>query len=114
MSLTIATRSAGGVQILDLTGKLILGEECNRLREEVKKLLAGNQKKILLNLGQVSFIDSSGVGTLVSIFTSVKGQGGELKLCQLTQRFQETLQITRLMTVFEVYPVEGNALASFR
>lgn len=114
MTLTIATRETGGVTIVDLSGKIILGDESNALREQVKQLLAANKKKILLNLGGVSFIDSAGVGTLVASFTSTKAQDGELKLVNLTKRFRETLQITRLLTVFEAYDAEPEALASFK
>lgn len=114
MNLTIGTRNVDGVVILDLAGKIILGEECSFLREHVKQLLANHQNRILLNLAEVSFIDSTGVGTLVSIFSSVKRQGGHLKLCQISRRFEQTLQITRLFTVFEFYDGEDEALASFR
>lgn len=114
MTLTINTRESGGVSILALSGKLILGDESSALRESVKQLLAANKKKILLNLGEVSFIDSAGVGTLVAGYTSAKAQDGELKLTNLTNRFKETLQVTRLLTVFEVYDSEAEALASFK
>ena len=114
MTLTINTREAGGVTILDLSGKIILGDESMALREAVKQLLATNKKKIVLNLGEVSFIDSAGVGTLVASYTSSKARDGELKLTNLTKRFKETLQVTRLLTVFEVYESEAEALASFK
>ena len=114
MPLKISSREVNTVTVLDLEGKLILGEECNALRQQVKQLLAANKKKILLNLGNVSFIDSAGVGTLVSAFTSTKAQEGELKLVNLTKKFHETLQVTRLLTVFEVFTNEADALASFR
>lgn len=113
MALIVKTRDSGAVAIVDLNGKIILGDECNVLREQVKTLLAANRKKIVLNLGEVSFIDSAGVGTLVAAFTSAKAQGGELKMANLTKRFKETLQITRLLTVFEVYDSEAEAVASF-
>ena len=77
MSLILKTRDAGGVSIIDLQGRLILGDECNQLREQVKALLAANKKQIVLNLGEVTFIDSAGVGTLVASFTSAKAQAGE-------------------------------------
>lgn len=114
MALKITNREANGVTIIDLEGKIILGEECNQLRERIKQLLAGNRKKILLNLGNISFIDSAGVGTLVSAYTSTKAQDGQLKLVNLTKKFQETLQVTRLLTVFETYQNEADAVASFR
>jgi len=112
--LKITSREVNNVIVLDLEGKLILGEECNALREQVKQFLAANKKKILLNLGNVSFIDSAGVGTLVSVFTSTKAQEGELKLVNLTKKFYETLQVTRLLTVFEVFTNEAAAFASFK
>ena len=114
MSLMIKTRDSGGVTIIDLQGRLVLGDECNQLREQVKTLLAANQKKIVLNLAEVSFIDSAGVGTLVASFTSAKAQEGEMKMANLTKKFKETLQITRLLTVFEVYESEAEAVASFK
>jgi len=114
MKLILKTRDAGEVAILDLQGKIILGDECNLLREQVKTLLAANKKKIVLNLGEVSFIDSAGVGTLVASFTSAKAQDAELKMANLTKKFKETLQITRLLTVFEVYDSEDEAVASFK
>lgn len=114
MTLTINTRESSSVSILDLSGKIILGDESSALRESIKQLLAANKKKILLNLAEVSFIDSAGVGTLVAGYTSAKSQDGELKLANLTKRFKETLQVTRLLTVFEVYDSEAEALASFK
>ncbi|MFQ5817915.1 MAG: STAS domain-containing protein [Terriglobia bacterium] len=114
MPLKITKREVGGVAILDLDGKIILGEECNQLRERVKQLLAAGKKKVLLHLGNVSFIDSAGVGTLVAIYTSTKAEDGQLKLVNLTKKFQETLQVTRLLTVFETFTNEGEAVASFQ
>ncbi len=114
MPLILKTRDSGGVTIIDLQGRLILGDECNQLREQVKSLLAANKKQIVLNLGEVTFIDSAGVGTLVASFTSAKAQAGELKMANLTKKFKETLQITRLLTVFEVYESEAEAVASFK
>ena len=114
MKLILKTRDAGAVTIIDLQGKIVLGDECNLLREQVKTLLAANRKKIVLNLGNVGFIDSAGVGTLVASFTSAKAQEGELKMANLTKKFKETLQITRLLTVFEVYDSEAEAVASFQ
>lgn len=114
MNLTITTRESGGVTILDLNGKIILGDECGALRDQVKQLLAADRKKIILNLAKVSFIDSAGVGTLVASFTSTKAQDGELKLLHLTKKFREALQVTRLLTVFEAYDNEPQAVASFR
>lgn len=114
MQLKITSREAEGVTILELEGKVILGEECNQFRERIKALLAAGKKKLLVNLGHVSFIDSAGVGTLVSAYTSAKAQSGQLKLVNLTKKFQETLQVTRLLTVFETFNDEAQALASFK
>ena len=113
MALMINRRQSGEIEILDLAGKLVLGEESGALREIVKGLLAENRKNILLNLSDVTFIDSTGVGTLVGVLTSARQQGGQLKLIHLTKKFQETLQVTRLLTVFETHEDEAAALASF-
>ncbi|MFQ5927559.1 MAG: STAS domain-containing protein [Terriglobia bacterium] len=114
MPLKITNREVNGVTILDLNGKIILGDECNQLRERIKQVLAANKKKVLLNLGNVSFIDSAGVGTLVSIFSTTKANDGKLKLVNLTKKFQETLQVTRLLTVFETFSNEAEAVSSFK
>ncbi|MFQ5723053.1 MAG: STAS domain-containing protein [Terriglobia bacterium] len=114
MPLAMKTREAGGVTILDLNGKIVLGEETSSLREQIKQLLAANETQMVLNMENVSYIDSAGVGTLVAAFTSVKAQGGQLKMANLTTKFRETLQVTRLLTVFETYDSEADALASFK
>jgi anti-sigma B factor antagonist len=114
VALNVATRENKGVTILDLSGKIVLGEESKALRSRIKQLLAEGKKKILVNLGEISFIDSTGVGTLVSAYTSARSQGGELKLNNLTKRFQEVLQVTRLLTVFDVYDNEAEAVAKFQ
>ncbi len=114
MPLAIKTRKADGVTILDLKGKIVLGEETSSLREQVKQLLGASETKMVLNMGNVSYIDSAGVGTLVAAFTSAKAQGGQLKMANLTKKFRETLQVTRLLTVFETYDSEADALASFK
>jgi anti-sigma B factor antagonist len=103
-----------GVLVLDLEGRVVLGEESNTLRERVKGLLNEGSRKILLNLEQVSYIDSAGLGTLVSGFTSTRSVGGYLKMVNLTKKFRETLQITKLLTVFEVFDDEVTAIKSFR
>lgn len=114
MPLTITTRETRGVTILDLSGKLILGDESSALRDRIKQLLRDNKKKILLNLAKLSSIDSSGVGTLVFAYASAKAQHGELKLANLTQKPEEVLQVTRLVTVFDVYNSEAEGVASFQ
>ena len=102
-----------GVTILDLSGRITLGEGSVVLREQIRDLLAKGQKKILLNLADVTYIDSSGIGELVSAFTAVKNQGGELKLLKLTKKVHDLLQITKLYTVFDIKDDESAALAAF-
>lgn len=114
MPLEIKSREIGSVTLLELNGKIILGDESSSLRESIKGLLAQGKKKVLLNLARISFIDSTGVGTLVAAYTSARSQGGEVKLSSLTKKFRETLQVTRLLTVFEVFDDDQAALASFK
>ena len=113
MSMKASTRQVEGVTIVDLSGRIKLGEGSSILRDTVKDLLSKGQKKILLNLGDVSYIDSSGIGELVSAFTSVRNQGGELKLLHLTKKVHDLLQITKLYTVFDVKDDEAGAIAAF-
>lgn len=113
MSLKIATRQVDGVTILDLIGRITLGEGSVQLREAVRDLLAKGQKRILLNLGSVSYIDSSGLGEMVSALKTVTEQGGTIKLLNLTQKVHDVLQITKLYTVFDVRDDEAKAIASF-
>src|ERR1700760_3725229 len=108
-----STRQVDGVTIVDLSGRITLGEGSVVLRDSIKDLLGKGQKKILLNLGDVSYIDSSGIGELVSAFTSVRNQGGDLKLLNLTKKVHDLLQITKLYTVFDVKDDEASAVASF-
>jgi anti-sigma B factor antagonist len=109
----VATRQVDGVTILDLSGRITLGEGSVTLRDSVQDLLAKGSKHILLNLGEVNYIDSSGIGELVSAFTSVRNAGGELKLLKLTKKVHDLLQITKLYTVFDIYDDEAKAVASF-
>ncbi len=113
MSMKASTRQVDGVTIVDLSGRITLGEGSVVLRDTVKDLLGKGQKKILLNLGDVSYIDSSGIGELVSAFTSVRNQGGELKLLHLTKKVHDLLQITKLYTVFDVKDDEASAITAF-
>ena len=113
MSMKLATREVSGVTIVDLSGKITLGEGGMTLREEVRKLLAEGKKKIVLNLGEVNYIDSSGLGELVSAYTAVKNAGGELKLLNLTSKVRDLLVITKLVTVFDVKDDEASAVSSF-
>lgn len=108
-----STRQLEKVTIVDVSGRIELGEGSSTIRATVKELLARGQKNILLNLGNVTYIDSSGVGELVSAFTSVRNQGGELKLMNLTKKVHDVLQITKLYTVFHVIDDEAAAVAAF-
>src|SRR6202040_1140982 len=108
-----STRQVDGITIVDLSGRITLGEGSVVLRDTIKDLLSKGQKKIPLNLGDVSYIDSSGIGELVSAFTSVRNQGGELKLLHLTKKVHDLLQITKLYTVFDVKDDEATAVKSF-
>jgi anti-sigma B factor antagonist len=103
----------GDVSVIDVSGRITLGEGSSTLRDALRALVAQGQKKILLNLGEVSYIDSSGIGELVSGFTSVTNSGGELKLLNLTKRVKDLLQITKLYTVFDVHESEISAVRSF-
>ena len=113
MSMKISTRQVDGVTIVDCSGRITLGEGSVTLRETVGQLLGKNQKKILLNLAEVNYIDSSGIGELVSAFTTVRKQGGDLKLLNLTKKVHDLLQITKLYTVFDVQDDEAAAVKSF-
>ncbi len=113
MSMKITTRQVDGVTILDLSGRITLGEGSVLLRDAVRDLLAKGSKHILLNLGDVNYIDSSGIGELVSAYTTARNQGGELKLLNLTKKVHDLLQITKLYTVFDVKDDEASAIASF-
>ena len=113
MSMKASTRQVDGITIVDLSGRITLGEGSVVLRDTIKDLLGKGQKKILLNLGDVSYIDSSGIGELVSAFTSVRNQGGELKLLNLTKKVHDLLQITKLYTVFDVKDDEAAAIGAF-
>lgn len=111
--LNISERQAGDVTILDLSGKITLGEGSVALRSTIRRLLGEGKNKLLLNLGSVGYIDSSGIGELVSSFTAVNKESGQLKLLNLTQKIQDLLAITKLLTVFDVFDDEGEALGSY-
>jgi anti-sigma B factor antagonist len=113
MSLTLRTREVNGTVIIDLSGRLTMGEPCAAVRDEVLDQAGHGSKKILMNLADVSYIDSAGLGELTAAYTSVKNRGGELKLLNLTKRVRDLMQITKLYTVFDVYDDEKAALASF-
>ena len=114
MSMKVTTRQVDGVTILDLSGRITLGEGSVTLRDTIRDVLAKGSKHILLNLGDVSYIDSSGIGELVSAFTTTKNQGGELKLLHLTKKVHDLLQITKLYTVFDVKDDETAAVKGFK
>jgi anti-sigma B factor antagonist len=114
VNLKTTTRQVDGITIVDCSGRITLGEGSVVLRDSVKDLLSKGQKKILLNLGDVNYIDSSGIGELVSAYTTVKNQGGELKLLNLTKKVHDLLQITKLYTVFDVRDDETSAVKSFK
>jgi len=111
--LNIRERQAGDVTVLDMDGRITIGEGSVALRSAVRRLLEEGKKKILLNLAGVGYIDSSGIGELVSSYTTIKNEHGQLKLLSLTQKLQDLLTITKLLTVFDVYEVEAEALASY-
>ena len=113
MSIEFSTRQLDGVTIVDLKGRITLGEGSATLRDAVHDLLSKGLKRILLNLGDVKHIDSSGIGELVSAFTVAKKQGGELKLLNLTKKAHDLLQITKLYTVIDVTDNEAAAVKSF-
>jgi anti-sigma B factor antagonist len=111
--LNISTRQSGGVTIVDLSGKIALGESNRALHDAIKGLIDGGQKNILLNLANVTVIDSSGLGELVASYASAERNGGAMKLANLSDRFIELIHITKLYTVFDVFDNEADALASF-
>jgi anti-sigma B factor antagonist len=113
MALQIVEKESGAVTILALSGRITLGEESNQLRSHIKEMLAGGAKRLVLDLGDVSYIDSAGLGTLVAGFTSSQSQGATMKLANLTKRFREQLNITKLVTVFDVYDSVEAAVKSF-
>jgi anti-sigma B factor antagonist len=110
----ISERQAGDVTVLDLGGKITMGEGSVTLRGAIRQLVEKGKKKILLNLGQVGYVDSSGIGELVSSYTTIGREGGQLKIVNLTQKIQDLLAITKLLTVFDVYDDEPTALNSFK
>ena len=113
MSIKLTNRQVGDVTVVDAAGRITLGEGSSALRDMLRDMVAKGQKKILLNLSEVSYIDSSGIGELVSGFTTVTNQGGALKLLGLTKRVKDLLQITKLYTVFDVHEEEAHAVRSF-
>jgi len=113
MSVKLSTRQVGDVTVIDVVGRITLGEGSSTLRDALRELVKGNHKDILLNLKDVSYIDSSGIGELVSAYTTITNVGGHLKLLGLTHRVKDLLQITKLYTVFDIHEEEAHAVRSF-
>jgi anti-sigma B factor antagonist len=114
MQLKLTKRTVDGILAIECNGRIVFGDETSLLRDEVKKALADNIKRIVLNLGEVSYMDSGGLGTLVALHTTAHNAGASVKLANLTKRVGELMQITKLLTVFDVYNSEYEALESFR
>jgi anti-sigma B factor antagonist len=114
MQLKLTRRTVDGILAFECSGRIVLGEESSLLREEVKKAVTDGAKKIVLNLGEVNYIDSSGLGTLVALHTTAQMAGATIKLANLTKRVGDLLQVTKLLTVFDVHNSEYDALESFR
>jgi anti-sigma B factor antagonist len=113
MNMTIGTRQIGSITILDLGGRIVLGEESASVRDVIRNLLNNGHKQILFNLGHVDYIDTIGLGSLVGAFTTVRKQGGEPTLLNLPEKFADVMQITKLYTVFDIINGEGVAVKSF-
>jgi anti-sigma B factor antagonist len=113
MNLKLENREVEGVSVVSCQGRIVFGEESNYLRETLKRILT-TSRKIVLNLAGISYIDSGGLGTLVGVYSSARSSGAEIKLANLGQRLRDVLQITKLVTVFEVYDSEQQAIQSFR
>jgi anti-sigma B factor antagonist len=114
VALTIATREVDGVVVLDLSGRITLGEGSVQLRDAIRGLISKGKKSVLLNMGDVNYIDSSGLGELVSAFTTAKNQQADVKLLNLTKKVHDLLQLTKLYTVFDIKNDEASAIASFK
>ena len=113
MALKMSQREVDGVTVVALDGRIVLGEESNALREKVKGLVAEGKKKIVLNVNNITFIDSAGLGTLVSSHHTAKKEGASVRLCHLDNKFQQVLQITKLLTVLYISNTEAEAVASY-
>ena len=114
MQLKLMKRTVDGILAFECSGRIVFGEESSLLREEVKKALADGAKRIVLNLGEISYIDSGGLGTLVALHTTAHNAGAVIKLANLTKRVGDLLQVTKLLTVFDVHNSEYEALEAFR
>lgn len=114
MQLKLNKRTVDGILAIGCSGRIVFGEESSLLRDELKKAIADGNKRIVLNLGETSYIDSGGLGTLVALHTTAHNAGGTIKLANLTKRVGDLLQVTKLLTVFEVHDSEYDALEAFR
>jgi anti-sigma B factor antagonist len=114
MQLKISSRTVDGILVLTCSGRIVFGEESSLLRDTVKQAIQNNNKKTVLNLGEVNYIDSGGLGTLVALHTTAHNAGATIKLANLTKRVGDLLQVTKLLTVFDVHNSEYEALESFR
>jgi anti-sigma B factor antagonist len=114
VSMKATIRQVDSVVVIDISGRITLGEGCAQLRELIRDQLTKGNKNVLLNLADVTYIDSSGIGELVSAFTAVSNQGGQLKLLNLTKKVHDLLQITKLYTVFDIHDDEAKAISSFQ
>jgi anti-sigma B factor antagonist len=114
MTIKMTHSEVDGVSVVTLDGRIVLGEESNSFREKLKSMLAEGKKKIVLNMVNVKYIDSSGLGTLVAAHVSAKAQGASVRLCNLGTKFHEVMQITKLLTIFDVYDTEAAAVSSFQ
>jgi len=114
VALAIASREVDGVTVLDLSGRITLGEGSVQLRDSIRDLIGKGQRRILLDLGDVNYIDSSGLGEMVSAYTSARNQGATVKLLKLTKKVHDLLQLTKLYTVFDIYDDEASAIASYK
>ena len=113
MSMKATVRQVDSVMVVDVSGRITLGEGCSQLRELIRDQLGKGNKQVLINLADVTYIDSSGIGELVSAYTAVSNQGGQLKLLNLTKKVHDLLQITKLYTVFDIHNDEAKAISSF-
>lgn len=114
VTIKMTNREVDGVSVVTLDGRIVLGEESNSFREKLKSMLAEGKKKIVLNMVNIKYIDSSGLGTLVAAHVSAKTQGASVRLCNLGKKFHEVMQITKLLTIFDVYDTEAAAVSSFQ
>lgn len=113
MSLSMKNSEIDGVSVVEMDGRIVLGDESNSVRERLKGLITAGKKKIVLNMSNIKYIDSAGLGALVAAHVSAKTQGASVRLCNLGQKFHEVLQVTRLLTVFDVYDTQAAAVSSF-